>query len=336
MELLKLCQACWEKKRIPSQWRLATVVLLYKKGNASLPENYRPISLLPVGYKVLAAMLQRRLQEGGAEDRVRNTQYGFRPKRSTVQAIALVRRMFDAAYAAASPGLLAVLLDWAKAFDRIRADSMLDALRRFGLPPEMVEMIAAIYETRHFVLSDPCGNSSMRVQSAGIAQGCPLSPYLFILVQTVLMHDVDQRVREEGWEVPEPDYIVCPDVLYADDTVLLSSNPAKLQRTLDLVVDEGKRYGRELNWKKTMCMKVRNDGEIKAPSGEPVQTVEQAVYLGGMLSSNASAKPEVTRRLGEARGDFKVLAQCWSHANIPRSRKMDIYTACIVSKLYIT
>jgi len=284
------------------------VVLLYKKGNASLPENYRPIALLPVGYKVLAAMLQKRLQVGGASERARDTQYGFRPKRSTVQAIALVRRMFDAAYASASPGLLAVLLDWAKAFDRIRADSMLDALQRFGLPAEVVQMIAAIYETRLFVLSDPCGDSSTRVQNAGIAQGCPLSPYLFILVQTVLLHDVDQRLREEGWEVPEPEYIVCADVLYADDTMLLSSSPAKLQRTLDLVVDEGKRYGLELNWKKTMCMRIHNNGDIKAPSGESVQIVDQAVYLGGLLSSTASAKPEVTRRLGEARGDFKVLA----------------------------
>jgi len=67
IELLNMCQACWAQKKIPSQWRVATVVLLYKKGDASLPENYRPISLLPVGYKVLAMMLQRRLQDGGAE-----------------------------------------------------------------------------------------------------------------------------------------------------------------------------------------------------------------------------------------------------------------------------
>lgn len=63
-ELLKLCQRSWDEKNIPDQWRLATVVLLYKKGDTSLPENYRPISLLPVGYKVLAMILQKRLQEG--------------------------------------------------------------------------------------------------------------------------------------------------------------------------------------------------------------------------------------------------------------------------------
>ena len=45
--LLELCQACWAKSDIPDKWRVATVALLYKKGDSSLPANYRPIALLP-------------------------------------------------------------------------------------------------------------------------------------------------------------------------------------------------------------------------------------------------------------------------------------------------
>ena len=93
--------------------RVATVVLLYKKGDASLPENYRPISLLPIGYKVLAGILQKRIQHGGAENRIRNTQFGFRPGRNTVHALSIARRMINAAYTSQEPGLIAVLLDWA-------------------------------------------------------------------------------------------------------------------------------------------------------------------------------------------------------------------------------
>ena len=47
VELLRLCQACWSRKSIPEKWRSASVVLLYKKGDSSLPENYRPIGPLP-------------------------------------------------------------------------------------------------------------------------------------------------------------------------------------------------------------------------------------------------------------------------------------------------
>ena len=121
-QLLSLCQRCWNEKSLPSSWRCATVVLLFKKGDAALPQNYRPISLLAVGYKVLAALLHRKLLEGGSEQRMRASQYGFRPKRGTADALMVVRRMIDAAHQDHSEGLLLLFLDWAKAFDRVKTD----------------------------------------------------------------------------------------------------------------------------------------------------------------------------------------------------------------------
>ena len=98
-------------------------------------------------------------------------------------------------------------------------------------------------------------------------------------------------------------------------------------------MDEGSRYGLELNWNKTVAINILNDGALTQPDGEPVKIVSQAVYLGGMLSSSTSAAPEVSRRLGEVRGSFKSLNRCWSHANISRQRKCQLYRACVVSKL---
>ena len=48
-ELLLLMNECWDRRFIPDSWRISTVVLLFKKGDASLPSSYRPISLLPAG-----------------------------------------------------------------------------------------------------------------------------------------------------------------------------------------------------------------------------------------------------------------------------------------------
>ena len=104
----------------------------------------------------------------------------------------------------------------------------------------------SIYKIRKFQVSDHSGTSASRIQEAGIAQGCPLSPYLFIIVQTVMMHDVDTRLGELV-HVEGPVFMVTNDVLYADDSILLSTSPARLQNHLDLVVDAGKRYGLELN-----------------------------------------------------------------------------------------
>ena len=102
--------------------------------------------------------------------------------------------MIDAAHQSHSEGLLLVFLDWAKAFDRIRVDSMIKALTRFGLPGAIVDMIHDIYSARHFFIQDHAGPSTVRSQCSGIAQGCQLSPFLFILVQTVILRDVLHRV----------------------------------------------------------------------------------------------------------------------------------------------
>ena len=114
---------------------------------------------------------------------------------------------------------------------------------------------------------------------------------------------------------------------------LVSSCAAKLQRHLDILVDEGKRYGLELNWAKTFAMRIHHPGQLVQPSGEPVKVVEQAVYLGGLLNTSMQAKSEVTRRIGEAKGIFKALRQCWSHANISMQRKLELHDACVVSKV---
>lgn len=119
-------------------------------GNATLPENYRPISLLPTGYKILAALIHQRLLDGSVDAKIRETQFGFRPKRNCSEALMLIRRMITASHEMKSESLSMVFLDWAKAFDRIRGDSLLKALRRFGLPEQFVNMIGAIYVGRPF------------------------------------------------------------------------------------------------------------------------------------------------------------------------------------------
>ena len=68
-------------------------------------------------------------------------------------------------------------------------------------------------------------SSNTEVQKRGIRQGCPLSPYLFVLVMTAPMHDV--HFEEEKREY-FPNGMDFGEVLYADDTILIWK---KLQRT---------------------------------------------------------------------------------------------------------
>ena len=67
---LGFCNLCWEKKEVPEAWHKAQVAMLFKKGDPGECDNYRPISLLTVGYKLFAIILLNRLREAGAEKRL--------------------------------------------------------------------------------------------------------------------------------------------------------------------------------------------------------------------------------------------------------------------------
>ena len=88
-------------------------------------------------------------------------------------------------------------MDWEKAFDKIHQGRLLDALRIIGIPSKMVRVIEAIYRNPKFSVKEMGKRSSERRQNSGIRQGCPLSPYLFIIVMTVIMRNINSKLTQE-------------------------------------------------------------------------------------------------------------------------------------------
>ena len=86
------------------------MAVIYKKGKTEQPENYRPIALLNIGYKLMASMIQKRLSEA-MDDRIDPAQLGFRKGRSTSQPIHIYRRVQEI-HEEAGLELVTILLDW--------------------------------------------------------------------------------------------------------------------------------------------------------------------------------------------------------------------------------
>ena len=189
--LLKVYNSAWTSETTPQEWSEATVVSIFKgKGSDSLPENYRPISLLNAIYKLYAAMLQARLLES-CEHKLRPTQFGFRPHRSTLHPLFTVRRAMEWSTMTNTP-LHLLFLDWKQAFDSLDHTAMLEALARLGLSSKMLAAVRSIYRDPKFFTKGFQGQIATGTVGSGIRQGCPLSPYLFILVLTVIFHDTDE------------------------------------------------------------------------------------------------------------------------------------------------
>ena len=73
---------------VPAEWKCAQVVPVYKGDGKSDPNNYRPISLLPIICKIMESIVNYNLRKYLFGFKlISNSQYGFRPKHSTLDLL---------------------------------------------------------------------------------------------------------------------------------------------------------------------------------------------------------------------------------------------------------
>ena len=329
--LLDFCNRCWEQKTVPSDWSLAMVSMIFKKGDPSLCDNYRPICILTVACKVFAAMLKSRIVESGALQFLWESQFGFRPACSTEDAIYTARRHIELACAQRYGKIALLALDWKEAFDSVNVDALLLSLQRFDLTHAMVDMISALLRHRSFMVNDSGIVSSSRPQRSGISQGCTLSPLLFIIAMSVLMNDAVRSLSAEARAAYDRGDLA--DVVYADDTLLLGSSSEHLNEYLHCVARAGQTLGMELHWDKFQLLPVQCTPKLMAPDGSTIPVKNEMQYLGAALSGDGLCDNELSRRIGVSTGDFRALSKIWKHSSLPWRRKLHIYAMLIESKL---
>ena len=205
------------------------------------------------------------------------------------------------------------------------------ALHRFGLPAEFVEMVKSIYEHREFFVRDVGMSSDLHAHHAGICQGCPLSPFLFVMLMTVLIHDAKKHLIHDLGVSLSPE-VAIHDLLYADDTLLIDARGEAVEQFMHCVGQAGREYGIVFNWDKLESMPVRCENTIRKEDGALVKTKNSMVYLGSLLSNDGCIGSELARRSGMAQCGFQTLRRVWSHSNLTRRRKTDIFSACILIK----
>jgi RNA-directed DNA polymerase len=116
--------------------------------------------------------------------------FGFRPKRSTLHALAAANRLFDKERRS-----VWVTADIADAFQRVPINRLLDVARKYLFADDLVHFIGTVLS-----------NSKI----PGLRQGGPLSP---LLLNLFLDHHLDRK-----WRAKHPDV---PLIRYADDILLL-------------------------------------------------------------------------------------------------------------------
>ena len=146
-------QAFLGQGALPSIWKTAKVVPIYKKGNKSDPCNYRPVSLTCICCKILEHIVYSSVSNHLTSFNILyDEQHGFRHKRSCeTQLISMVN---DFAKCLNQKGQCDVLLlDFSKAFDKVPHSQLYLKLQHYGIDGSILLWIKSFLTCRSPVCS---------------------------------------------------------------------------------------------------------------------------------------------------------------------------------------
>ena len=125
--LLRLYRMVTERKEKPEDWEQLEVIPTHKKGDVTLRENYRPISLLSNSYKVFAKIVQNRMK-GREEEILGEEQAGFRSGRGTIDQIFTLTQIAQKYWEKNKP-IYCAFIDFKQAFDSVWRENMIRVLK---------------------------------------------------------------------------------------------------------------------------------------------------------------------------------------------------------------
>ena len=83
----------------------------------------------------------------------------------------------------------------------------------------MLTMLKHIYRDMCFQVRGHGHSSSQRRQRSGISQGCPLSPFLFVMLMSTIVKDAVDQLSSTAKNDLSSNFLSI--LLYADDTLLI-------------------------------------------------------------------------------------------------------------------
>jgi ribonuclease HI len=215
--LCALINRSWHTGEVPALWRSGIIVPILKNAKPTAEiKSYRPVTLLCCTSKVMERMVMARLdfwqRRAGL---VPPEQAGFQAGRSTVDCIAQIAQpAFDALQARKLPSRsLLVAVDLRAAFDRVWRGGLLEMLANAEVPGRWLRWLRSWMSDRRAAARWNNEVSKKRVFKAGVPQGSPLSPLLFVIFAAGAI----AAVRDAAPEVQV--------TVYADDITLVARHP---------------------------------------------------------------------------------------------------------------
>jgi hypothetical protein len=258
---------------VPQDWKDANVTPIFKKGEHYEPANYRPVSLTSIPCKILEHIIVSSMMNHFDTNSILcSEQHGFRKGKSCeTQLIEFVEDLnLQMAQGEESEILI---MDFAKAFDKVNHSLLMHKLHCYGIKGSTHRWIQSFLQNRRQAVVVSGARSELVSVRSGVPQGSVLGPSLFLAYINDLPQGLNSQAR-----------------LFADDTAVHRAiqsvdDQHKLQVDLDALALWEMRWDMQFHPGKCTVLPItRKQNRIKRFEyklhGQPLQTVQQAKYLG--------------------------------------------------------
>ena len=317
-KLLKIFKAAYKAEMVPLDWQKGVISPILKKGEKTVCDNHRGITLLSHAGKIYTRILEMRLRDC-VEDVLDDCQFGFRPGRSTTDAVFTVKMMLDKCWEWGFDKY-ALFIDLQKAFDRVNRSLLWRILQEdhYNVPAKLVRVIRSIYSQCVIkVRTQKIESAEFNIES-GVRQGDVLSPLLFIIFMDKCIRDV--RIGENGEET----------LLYADDVVVMANSRTDVQdvakRWWHAMNENGMKINTQKGKTEVLVISRNNRHTCDVLIGQDkVHQVANYTYLGVNVGETNLQEIEINNRIAKYNSNVGLMYPLLRDVNIPRDCKITIY-----------
>ena len=329
--LISALNFAYESGQLSVTQKRGIIKLIPKKdADPSLIKNWRPLTLLNCDYKIAAKSIANRLKSV-IPNLINNDQTGFIKGRFIGENIRLLESVICFAKENNIPGLI-LFLDFEKAFDTLEWTFIRKTLEHFGFGKGIISWINLFYRCpESCVLNNGWASNFFDIQR-GVRQGCPLSPYLFILSAEVLAKAIRKDKKIVGILVNNKEIKLSQ---YADDTALtLDGSKKSLIASLEMLDDFYEVSGLRLNDTKTEAFWIGSNCG-KDPIQLPGRKFKWPRYKVKALGVWFSIDPEETAALNYNEKVDKVrnILSCWKYRRLTLFGKIAVLKSLVASQL---
>ena len=290
--LLNSINHSYQQGELSISQKQGIISLIPKKDKNPLHlKNWRPLTLLNADYKIIAKAMANRIKTC-IHEIIHCNQTGFLKNRFIGENLIKALSIIEYAEEENLPALI-MFVDYEKAFDSVEWDFVYECLDFFNFGDKIISWVKILYNNISSCLINNGALSEFFKPSRGVRQGCPLSPYLFILSAEIFAISIRMNERIKGINIGDQTSKIDQ---YADDTFMAFLFDQTSLDEIVLTLDKFQQIsGLKVNYDKTEIMRIGSlkDSDAKLYTQKNFKwTNNPTVLLGIEVGSDLSKVTE--------------------------------------------